>query len=282
MNRKLRFMGLKGTLEDDPSSRQSLISGWNQDLIKNSRILIVGIGALGNEILKNLVLLGVGYIRLVDNDVVEGSNLSRSVLFTKEDAITRRPKVEAAADSVRRVDPYGYIKVDPINTDIMDHMADSSIYNSIDVVVTSLDNLEARLHVNSIAYQRNIPLVDGGMDGAMGHVQTVIPPYTSCLYCSVTDRDYSLLADKLSCEGLPLKIGEPKVPAVITTTALIASIMTHEIIKIIHGIDKYRKTREWDEKLGAPLAGKRLFVNLANNTFLIYEVPKSSTCPFHS
>ena len=281
MPERVRIKRIVSTLDDDPSSRQSLITGWRQDLLRNAKILVVGVGALGNELLKNLTLLGVGYIRLVDNDVVEGSNLSRSVLFTAEDARKRISKIDAAARSIKRLDPYGYIKVDPVNTDILDEDVDSRLYEGIDIIATALDNLEARLHVNTIAYTKKIPLVDGGMDGPMGHVQTVIPPYTSCLYCSVTKRDYKLLADKLSCEGLPLNIGEPKVPAVITTTALIASIMAHEIIKIIHGLEEFKKTGEWNSRLGEPLAGKRLFVNLSYNKFILYEVPVSSNCPLH-
>lgn len=281
MANKVKVRKIVSTLDDDPSSRQSLITGWRQDLLRKAKVLVVGVGALGNELLKNLTLLGVGYIRIVDNDVVEGSNLSRSVLFTIEDAEKREPKVKAAARSIMKLDPYGYIKVDPVHTDILDENIDSKIYDGIDIVATALDNLEARLHVNNIAYMKKIPLVDGGMDGPMGHVQTVIPPYTSCLYCSVSQRDYKLLANKLSCEGLPLNIGEPKVPAVITTTSLIASIMAHEIVKIIHGLSEFKKTGKWNTRLGEPLSGKRIFVNLSYNKFIVYDVPVSETCPLH-
>ena len=278
----VRLIRVMEDLEEDPASRQKLMSGWRQDLIEKAKVLVVGVGALGNEIIKNLTLLGVGTIRIVDNDVVEGSNLSRAVLFTKADARRRARKVDAAVRGVKRLDPYGYIRVEAYHTDIMDHDENSPIFDGVDVIFTALDNLEARLHVNAIAYMKRIPLIDGGMDGAMGHVQVVIPPYSSCLNCSVTDRDMKVLSERLKCDGLPLNIGQPKVPAVITTTSVVAAIMVHEFIKIIHGIEKFRKTGKWDERLGEPLMGKRLFINLASNTFLIYHVPISKTCMLHN
>ena len=279
--RSIRLVKVEGDLDEDPASRQSLISGWRQELIRNSRVLVVGAGALGNEIIKNLTLLGTGHIRVVDFDVVEGSNLSRAVLFTKADARKKIRKVDAIRRSVKRLDPYGYIEVEAYHTDIMDHGADSPIFKDIDVIFTALDNLEARLHVNAVAYVKRIPLIDGGMDGAMGHVQVVIPPYTSCLNCSVTDRDMKVLSERLKCEGIPLTIGQPKTPAVITTTSVIAGIMVHEYIKIIHGLEKFKRTGKWDERLGEPLAGKRIFINLANNVFIKYTVPISKTCLLH-
>ncbi len=277
----VRVIRLLGDMEEDPASRQMLITGWRQDLIRNAKVLVVGAGALGNEIVKNLTLLGVGKIRVVDYDVVEGSNLSRAVLFTKADARRRVRKVDAIARGVKRLDPYGYIEVEAYHTDIMDHGPDSPLYNKIDVIFTALDNLEARLHVNTVAYMKRIPLIDGGMDGAMGHVQVVIPPYSSCLNCSVTDRDMKVLSEKLKCDGLPLTIGQPKTPAVITTTSVVAAIMVHEFIKIIHGLERFKKTGKWDERLGEPLMGKRLFINLASNKFIIYDVPISKTCVLH-
>jgi len=279
--RVIRVVGVEGDIEEDPASRQKLISGWRQDLIRNSRVLVVGAGALGNEIIKNLTLLGVGHIRVVDFDIVEGSNLSRAVLFTKADARRKARKVDAIRRSVKRLDPYGYVEVEAYHTDIMEHGSDSPIYKDIDVIFTALDNLEARLHVNAVAYVKRIPLIDGGMDGAMGHIQVVIPPYSSCLNCSVTDRDMKVLSERLKCEGIPLTIGQPKTPAIITTTSVVAAIMVHEFIKIIHGLDKFKKTGRWDERLGEPLMGKRLFINLASNIFLKYTVPISKTCMLH-
>ena len=81
--------------DDDRYSRLRLISWWRQERLATAKVLVVGAGALGNEVIKNLALLGVGTTYLIDLDAIEASNLSRSVLFRAEDA--GRPKAEVAA-----------------------------------------------------------------------------------------------------------------------------------------------------------------------------------------
>src|SRR6516162_3801638 len=83
----------------DRYARHRLIPWWDQELLSLSKVLVVGAGALGNEVLKDLALLGVGHIMVVDFDVVELSNLSRSVLFSDSDI--GRPKAQAAAEATR-------------------------------------------------------------------------------------------------------------------------------------------------------------------------------------
>lgn len=279
--RRLRVLGAEGSIEDDPASRQKLIPGWSQERIRRSRVLVVGAGALGNEIIKNLVLLGVGFIRVVDYDVVSPSNLSRSVLFTMEDAERGRPKVDAVIDGVKRIDPFGYVEVEGIKADITEHDYTSDIYKGVDVVFTALDSYETRLHVNNQVYFLGIPLIDGGMDGPMGHVQVVIPPYTSCLACSYSMKDERAISSRLRCDGVPADLMTPRTPAVITTTSVVAALMVHEFIKVIHGIDEFRRNGKWNERIGTPIAGKRIYINLSIPAFVIYEVPISKQCPLH-
>ncbi len=81
--------------DDDRYGRLRLISWWRQERLATAKVLVVGAGALGNEVIKNLALLGVGTTYLIDLDEIEASNLSRSVLFCAEDA--GRPKAEVAA-----------------------------------------------------------------------------------------------------------------------------------------------------------------------------------------
>src|SRR6476619_5693457 len=89
--------------EADRYSRLRLIPWWRQERLAAARILVVGAGALGNEVLKNLALLGVGTVYVIDLDLVEPSNLSRSVLFRAEDG--GRPKAEVAARRAREINP---------------------------------------------------------------------------------------------------------------------------------------------------------------------------------
>ena len=89
--------------DDDRYSRLRLIAWWDQDKLANAKILVVGAGALGNEVLKNLALLGVGNVYVVDFDKIEESNLTRSVLFRSRDC--GRSKAEAAAEALRDMNP---------------------------------------------------------------------------------------------------------------------------------------------------------------------------------
>src|SRR5690554_4196160 len=89
--------------DDDRYARFRLIAWWEQEKLTAARILVVGAGALGNEVLKNLALLGVGSVHIVDFDEIEGSNLSRSVLFRSRDR--GRSKAEAAAEAVMDINP---------------------------------------------------------------------------------------------------------------------------------------------------------------------------------
>src|SRR4026208_1555396 len=89
--------------DEDRYSRLRLIAWWDQQKLSKARILVVGAGAIGNEVLKNLALLEIGTVYIVDFDRVELSNLARSVLFRPSDR--GRPKAEAAAEAMRTLNP---------------------------------------------------------------------------------------------------------------------------------------------------------------------------------
>ena len=76
-------------LETDSNSR---LSWFKQDKLRTANVMVVGCGALGNEVLKNLTLFGVGHLVIIDFDTVEPSNLTRSILFNRSDAQSRRSK----------------------------------------------------------------------------------------------------------------------------------------------------------------------------------------------
>ena len=78
--------------EEDRFARFRLISWWDQQRLERARVLVVGAGALGNEIIKNLALLGIGHLFVADRDRIEMSNLSRSVLFRRADCGRTKPR----------------------------------------------------------------------------------------------------------------------------------------------------------------------------------------------
>src|SRR5262245_62049453 len=126
-------------------------------------MLVVGAGALGNEILKNLALLGFQQMVVVDLDRIEHSNLSRAVLYRVGDV--GKFKAEVAAESVREIFPAAVVT--PLTGNIV-HGIGLGLFAWADVIIAGLDNREARLWINRACWKLNRPWVDGAIGGVNG------------------------------------------------------------------------------------------------------------------
>lgn len=166
---------------EDRYDRQMRIEGWRQDKLLNSTVMIVGVGATGCEVAKNLALMGVGRLILVDNDVVEVSNLSRQMLFLDRDL--GRPKVEAAVEKLREMNPW--VRVEAFYSDVRE--LDLTLFKESDVLCSCLDNWPVRRWLNSVAVELDKPLIDAAMEGFYANLQIVIPGKTACLECHGED-----------------------------------------------------------------------------------------------
>ncbi|HEY8669164.1 MAG TPA: ThiF family adenylyltransferase, partial [Tepidisphaeraceae bacterium] len=138
--------------EEDRFHRFSLIGWWDQKKLAAAKVLVIGAGALGNEIVKNLALLGVGNVLIADMDRIENSNLSRSVLYRAQD--NGRPKAEVAAEAAR--DIYPAIKAHHFNGNVVYDLG-LGVFRWADVVIGGLDNREARLAINRACWKVNRP-----------------------------------------------------------------------------------------------------------------------------
>lgn len=159
-----------------------------QKALKDARILVVGAGGLGCEMLKNLALMGFKSIDVIDMDTIDVSNLNRQFLFRAHDV--GKPKAEAAARSVllRVHDPE--LRITPHFCRIQDKPA--QFYLEFSVVLCGLDNVEARRWINALLVGfvdhelgNLIPLVDGGSEGFRGQARVILPTLTSCFECSL-------------------------------------------------------------------------------------------------
>ena len=150
-------------------ARQQLIDEWDQEIINNGCIIIIGVGALGCEIAKDFALMGIGKLILVDLDIIETSNLSRQMLFKPGDE--GQPKAEVAAERLKEMNPY--LDVDYYFEKLQ--RLPMSVYEEADIVVAALDNFNARLDLNKICLRMKKPMVEGGTVGFEGHVQIIIP-----------------------------------------------------------------------------------------------------------
>ena len=158
--------------------RQFRLEGWSQEIIKNSTVLIAGVGGLGCEIAKNLAMVGVGRIILVDLDIIEFSNFNRQLLFI--DAEIGESKATAAAKKLRQINPY--IKIEAYNSSL--ERLNPILYRSADIIIGGLDSMNARLNLNAQAVRFNKPLVDGGVSGYHGHIYTIFPFDNACYECN--------------------------------------------------------------------------------------------------
>lgn len=212
----------------------SYISWWKQEVVRDATALVVGAGALGNEVIKNLALMGIGHLIIADFDTIEDSNLSRSILFRASDR--GRRKVDAAAERVREINPD--VKVMTWHGNI-NHGLGSGVFRNVDVIIGCLDNREARLSIDRIAMSVGRPWVDGAIQELMGICRVFWPAKGGANYeCTLTERDYQLISLRYSCPILAREnVLQGKVPTTPTSASIVAAFQTQEALKIIHGME---------------------------------------------
>ncbi|KAL4800756.1 hypothetical protein BDV19DRAFT_2609 [Aspergillus venezuelensis] len=161
--------------------------GETINALEDSKILVIGAGGLGCEILKNLALSGFKDIHVIDMDTIDISNLNRQFLFRQSDI--GKPKAEVAASFVeKRVKG---VKITPFVGKIQDK--DEDYYLQFKIIVCGLDSIEARRWINSTLVgmvdmdnpESLKPLIDGGTEGFKGQARVILPSLTSCIECQL-------------------------------------------------------------------------------------------------
>ncbi len=151
-----------------------------QEKLLASRVTLCGCGALGTVLANVLVRAGVGFVRVIDRDFVEPSNLQRQVLFDESDVTNNLPKAEAAAVKLRQIN--SAVTVEPIVADI-NRTNIEDFCEGADLILDGSDNFEIRYLINDVAIKHNKPWVYGGAVGSQGMSMTIIPGETPCLRC---------------------------------------------------------------------------------------------------
>lgn len=211
--------------DKDRFDRMRRIDWLNVDNLHGARCLVVGAGALGNEVVKCMVLSGFRNLTVVDMDGVAASNLSRCVFFREGDG-PEDMKSEIIADRAAELDPAAAITPKVCRIQELDSW-------DYDIALGCLDNISARLHLNSHAVHYGIPYIDGATDGFRGKVQVILPE-GPCLECTMNKSHMKILDQRFSCTGGGT-IFVPKMAADITTTSVVAAIQVREAIKILSG-----------------------------------------------
>ena len=243
--------------------RFASIGWWDQSVLRDARILVVGAGALGNEVLKNLALLGVGHIAIADFDRIEESNLSRSVLFRSADQ--GELKAVCAARALRGI--YPEIRVNALPVNILAELG-LGWFRWAHMVVGALDNREARVFLNSACARVSRPWIDGGIEVLNGIVRGFAPPESACYECTMSERDWQLINRRRSCSLIARRAAEQGgAPTTPTTASVIGAIQAQEVVKFLHG----RST----------LSGRGFFFEGENHGSYTVQYAIKPDCPWH-
>lgn len=220
-----------------------------QERILRSRVLVVGVGGLGSPAAYYLAAAGVGFLGLVDGDVVSESNLQRQIIHSTSTLGVR--KVESAAARVRELNPGVTVRTyeGPLTRGNA-----PDLVRQYDVVLSCLDNMEARYALNDACVAERKPFVEGGVMRFNGLATTVVPGVSPCYRCIFpeTPREGMMTPAQAGVIG----------PA----PGVIGSVQAVEAIKIILGI-------------GDLLTGRLLLIDLLGGSFREVSVQRNPSCP---
>jgi len=205
-------------------SRQMRFPGMGkagQQKLLASRVTLCGCGALGTVLANTLVRAGVGFVRIVDRDFVEPSNLQRQVLFDESDVSGNLPKSEAAAIKLRQIN--SYVTIEPVVADI-DRTNIEELTRDADLILDGSDNFEVRYLINDVAIKHKKPWVYGGAVGSEGMTMTIVPGETPCLRCV------------FEAAPNPGDVGTCETAGVLgPTVSIVASYQAVEALKLLSG-----------------------------------------------
>ena len=212
--------------ESDRFDRFRLISWWDQQRLRAARVAVIGAGALGNEIVKNLALLGIGNVLVADMDRIEASNLSRSVLFRASDCGKYKAEVAVAAAKQIYPDQNARAFVGNVVYDL-----GLGVFRWADVIIGGLDNREARVAINRAAARCGKTWIDGAIERLDGIARVFTPATGPCYECTMTAIDWEMLEARRSCALLTREqMQDGKVPTTPTTSSVVAGIQCQEAV----------------------------------------------------
>jgi molybdopterin-synthase adenylyltransferase len=251
--------------DDGFFDRQERISWWDQQKLRDAKVLVVGAGAIGNETLKNLALLGVGNIYIVDFDTVSRSNLSRAVLFRKTDE--GKQKSEVAALRTKDLLLEELSQVSWFHGDAVWELG-TGIFREMDIVLGCLDNVETRFFVNRQCWLANTPWIDAGISELGAHVTVFVPPDSPCYQCGASKEQVMASRVRYSCDDFRRTLLEQdKMPTVQITSSLVSALQVQETVKILCGQQVE--------------GGKKIYFQGKINDFDILTLTKKDDCVGH-
>ncbi len=212
-------------------SRQILfqpIGEQGQQKLASARLAIVGCGATGSALASLLARAGVGFLRIIDRDYVEASNLQRQVLFDEADAAESLPKAIAAARKIKSFN--SEITVDPHAADLTpDNIED--LLSDVQIILDGTDNFETRYLINDFAVSKSLPWIYAAGVASYAVTMTVLPGETACLACVFPDSPKGMVE---TCDTSGI---------LNSAVNFVASVSATEAVKLVVGArDRVRRT----------------------------------------
>ena len=251
---------------NDRDASLKLIDWFDVERVRAAKILVVGAGAVGNEVLKNLALLGIGHIFIIDRDTIEMSNLSRSVLYRASDS--GKDKAEVAARGVHELN--SNVKTTYQKGDVTLDVG-LGLLRRMDVIVGCLDNNQARLYINRACWKVGRSWIDAGIGQLNGQVRVFVPGNGACYECSLSEAQYeemripcNLLASRYESEG--------KIPTTPTIASIMGAVQAQEALKLLDA-------NRWE---GRSLGGREFLFNGTVGEASVVTLPVKENCFAHS
>lgn len=255
--------------EDSYFDRQQRIAWWQQSVIEQAKVMVVGAGAIGNETLKNLALLGFRNIFIVDFDIISPSNLSRTVLFRKADI--EKKKAEVSALKTQELSLAEDPRVDWFHGDLVWELG-TGVYRHMDIILGCLDNVETRFALNRQCRLVRKPWIDSGITELRARVN-VYGASGVCYQCQASPEQYKAARVRYSCDSFKRRyVQEGKVPTVQIASSLVAALQVQEAVKWLCG----------DEQIRSDLEGKMIFFEGRRNDFDWFPQIENPECMAHA
>ena len=246
------------------------ISCFAQERVAAAKIMVVGCGALGNEVLKHLALFGVGHLDIVDFDTVEPRNLSRSVFYRLSDAEEHRYKVDVMAERLHELNPD--VETKTICGDVA-YDVGLGLIKEMDVVIGCVDSRWARYCINRLCMRAGKPWVDGGI-GELEGTARVFMPGKNCYACNLGDEGLEELRRRMPCSGtIKRNLEAGKAPTTSIVASIIGAVEVQEALKIIN---------ENDNEKFSSLCGKMFYYEGGHLTTKVVDFQAyDDDCPVH-
>ena len=250
----------------------TLLSWFKKDKVKNARVLVAGAGALGNEVVKNLALFGIGHIYVCDFDQIEISNLTRSVLFREEDAYNHAYKAEIVAKRAKEINPQ--IEVTPIVGNLFSEVG-FGLYKAVDVIIGCLDSRIARYQLNRLSMRAGKTWIDGSIENLTGVVK-VYTPGVSCYECGLSREEFNNIMLRTGCaDVVRTQTSAGRIATTPISASIIGAMQVQEAMKVIH-------TEEGQPVPFKTLSGKMWRFEGMTNVVNVYKYSSwKNNCPAH-